>query len=169
MLSDVHVMGNYWRGDIDERSELGELIASAKDLGSAAALGQLERSLVGFVVSLGLSADCLVVPVPPGPDRDAHPVPSLAAAVATALGADVVAVVERRRATARLRDTPPKRRRAVVEAAGYEIAGDVTGHHVVLVDDVILTGTTLGFLAGLLVDAGAARVDAVVAGRTRLR
>jgi predicted amidophosphoribosyltransferase len=168
MPSEVHVLGDYWREGVDEPTELGELIASAKDLGSAEALSRLREMLFDFVGTLDLPETCLVVAVPPGPEREAHPVPSLATAVGSGLGADVVAVIERRDATARLRDTPPDRRRAVVEAARYEIVGDVRGRHVVLVDDVILTGTTLRHLAGLLVAAGAERVDAVVAGRTRL-
>ena len=56
----------------------------------------------------------------------------------------------------------------MVESAGYVVTGDVAGRSVVLVDDVVLTGTTLGFLAELLVDAGALEVIAVVVCRTRL-
>ena len=41
------------------------------------------------------------------------------------------------------------------------------GHQVVLVDDVVLTGTTLRYITRLLEDAGATRVVAVVAARTR--
>jgi len=168
MLSEVHIMGDYWSEGVDEPTELGELIASAKDLGSIEALGRLQAMLAGFVETLGISETVLVVAVPPGPDRDAHPVPQLATAVGLALGAEVGVLIERRNATARLRVTPPEQRRELVHAARYEIVGDVVGRHVVLVDDVILTGTTLRHLAGLLVAAGAERVDAVVVGRTRL-
>ena len=70
-------------------------------------------------------------------------------------------------ATARLRDTPLQQRLAVVEAAGYEVKSPVGGHGIVLVDDVVLTGTTLRYLAQLLQEAGATRVTAVVAARTR--
>ncbi|MEZ5243686.1 MAG: phosphoribosyltransferase family protein [Acidimicrobiales bacterium] len=168
MLTRVHVMGSYWSDDADRRSALGALVADAKDLESEAALDELRRRLVDFVGALALGENPVVVPVPPGPHRDAHPVPALAEAVAGRLGVPLAPVVDRRHDTPRLRDTPIDRRLAVVEAAGYVVTGDVVGRSVVLVDDVILTGTTLRHLAELLVAAGAAEIIAVVVCRTRL-
>jgi predicted amidophosphoribosyltransferase len=169
VLTGVHVLGDYWHLDRDEPTELGEIVAGAREQGRPDALQPLIRRLVEFVVTLDLPVHPMVAPVPPGPDRPAHPVPALADAVAFVLGATARPVLGRRHPTARLRDTPPEQRRTVVEAAGYHVTTDVTGRSVVLVDDVILTGTTIGHLAELLLDAGAARVDAVVAARTRLR
>lgn len=162
------MVGDYWRDDCDELSQLGELIAAAKDLSSQRALAAVEKRLAAFVRGSDLPVDPIVIGVPPGPNRDDHPVPALAAAVAAALGAVPGDVLSRRNSTARLRDTPISRRHAVVEAAGYAVSGDVVGRSVVLVDDVILTGTTLEYLAELLTAAGAADVSAVVVCQTRL-
>jgi predicted amidophosphoribosyltransferase len=167
MLSDLHVMGSYWCDGVDEPSSLGSLVASAKDFGSGQALAELQELLAEFSANLDLPRDTVVVAVPPGPRRGAHPVPALATCVAAAIDAQEGVVLGRRYETARLRDAPPEQRRDLVEAAGYEVISDVRGRRVVLVDDVILTGTTLQYLSGLLVEAGAARVDAVVACRTR--
>ncbi|MEZ5168428.1 MAG: phosphoribosyltransferase family protein, partial [Acidimicrobiales bacterium] len=99
----------------------------------------------------------------------AHPVPALARAVADAVDRPCAPLLERRHRTALLRDTAPEDRVALVAAAGYRVTGSVDGASVVLVDDVVLTGTTLEHLASLLVAAGARGVDAVVACRTRRR
>ena len=161
-------MDSYWRGGSARLSAVGELMRAAKDDQDADALGAIQQRLVEFVDRLDLPADPLVLAVPPGPHRDSHPVPALAVAVAAHVGAVVGDAVTRRRETARLRDTPIEHRRRVVESAGYVVTGEVAGRSVVLVDDVVLTGTTLGFLAELLVAAGALEVNAVVVCRTRL-
>ena len=161
-------MGAYWSHDADVASPLGRLLSAAKDHRDEVALDELRRRFVAFVADLELAADPLVIAVPPGPDRGAHPVPELARAVAEQLGVPVAPVLDRRHDTPRLRDTPIEERRAVVEAAGYVVTGDVGGRSVVLVDDVVLTETTLAFLAELLVGAGAGSVVAVVACRHRL-
>ncbi len=167
-------MGAYWCEDHDLPTPLGELIASAKDGHSATAVTRLQEQLSEFVRSTAASGiasasgvETKVVPVPNGNGGNRHLVPALAGAVADTLGATVCDALTRGDATARLRDTPIKQRLAVVQAAGYELKNPVEGHGVVLVDDVVLTGTTLRYLAGLLRDAGATRVVAVVAARTR--
>jgi predicted amidophosphoribosyltransferase len=161
-------MANYWRDGVDEFTSVGELVASAKDLESAGALRQLEHLLAAWVLDLELPAGAAVIAVPPGPNRTSHPVPSLAACVAETLDVDLASgLLKRENPTPRLRETPAERRRDVVEAAGYSVDPAVKGRNVILVDDVILTGTTLGFLAELLLDAGATSVEAVVIARTR--
>ena len=67
----------------------------------------------------------------------------------------------------RLRDLDPTERPATVLAADYEVVEDVGGRHVVLVDDVVLSGTTLDHVADLLLAAGAASVRPVAIARSR--
>ncbi len=168
MIGDIHVMGPYWFDHDDRATPLGELVSGAKDRQDPEALRSLETLLAEFTRTLDVAGSPLVVAVPPGPDRHAHPVPALATTVAEALAVPVADVLRRGPAPIRLRDTPVARRRAVVETVGYAVDGDVDGRPVLLVDDVVLTGTTLHYLAELLMAAGAERVDAVVACRTRL-
>ncbi|MDE0606036.1 MAG: phosphoribosyltransferase [Acidimicrobiaceae bacterium] len=175
MLERIHVMGAYWREDHNLQTPLGELIASAKDHHSATAVTRLQEQLSDFVHGLETTsgaaaephADTLAVPVPNGSGSNRRLVPALASAVADAMGASVCEALTRQETMVRMRDTPLQQRLAVVQAAGYEIGGQVAGHGVVLVDDVVMTGTTLRYLARLLRDAGAARVIAVVAAQTR--
>ena len=177
-------MGAYWCDDSDTPTELGELIAAAKDHESQTALNALKSQLSNFVCSLNLhsAATCaacgssacgssacriVVVPVPNGLGRKRRLAPVLASSAAEAMGAPLREAVLKRNATVRLRDTPVEHRLALVESAGFEVTGSVADLQVVLVDDVVLTGTTLAHLAGLLKQAGAASVSAVVAARAR--
>ena len=75
--------------------------------------------------------------------------------------------MERRVATPPLRHLAPEARPDAAVAADYRIGGAVDGAHIVLVDDVILTGTTVVHVADRLRAAGAVRVDAVVLARSR--
>lgn len=159
-------MGEYWRDD-DSPSELGLLFAAAKDRRDGEALSTLCGTFAEFARTLDW-APTLVVAVPPGPRREAHPVPALAGAVAASIGVPVAAA-GRRHDTPRLRDTPVADRPRMVDAAGYHVTGDVTAQRVLLVDDVILTGTTVRHLAALLRAAGASEVQGVVVCRTRRR
>ncbi len=167
-------MGTYWCEDSDTLTQLGELIAAAKDHETETAVTTLQAQITDFTHSLDLpsaatspAGDIVVVPVPNGSGRKRRLAPALAESVAEAMDATLLEAVHKRNVTARLRDTPVQQRLALVEAAGYEVTGSVEGHQVVLVDDVVMTGTTLTHLAQLLHQAGASSVSAVVAARTR--
>lgn len=183
VLERVHVMGAYWCDNSDTPTPLGALIAAAKDHESETPLTALKAQFGDFVRSLDLPSAAtrpagdpaggpegglVVVPVPNGTGRKRQLAPALASSAAEAIGSAQRGAVRKRNVTVRLRDAPVQQRPALVEAGGYEVTGSVAGHEVVLVDDVILTGTTLNHLAGLLKQAGAASVSAVVAARTRL-
>ena len=90
----------------------------------------------------------------------------LARAVAPALNAPVDAGL-----CLKTRDTPPqtrlpwKERRKNIRGA-FVVEGDVSGRHVVVIDDVLTTGATLNELARNLKRAGAASVTGWVIART---
>ncbi|HDR9505317.1 amidophosphoribosyltransferase [Burkholderia cepacia] len=72
---------------------------------------------------------------------------------------------------ARVADTAPQSRLALRARrdnvmSAFAVAGDVTGRHVALVDDVMTSGATLAAAAHALKAAGAARVTNLVALRT---
>lgn len=172
------VLGDYWRGDVDVRSALGQVVFSAKEQLDEAAARSLAcefSCLTDFLAPLDDGGGRLIAPVPPS--SAVSPAPEsggLTARLARAL-ADAAAgewrpwLVRRTNATARMRDSPPGNRAARAEAAGYEITEPVAGRHVVLVDDVILTGSTVLAIAARLRAAHAASVTAAVAAKTRLR
>ena len=162
----AHVLGDYWHSDRDERTELGRLVAAAKDHGDPAALDELCHRLGLFAAGLDLPAEAVVVPVPAAPDRPGI-VQALAAAVAERCGLPCRGLLALASSPPRMRDTPPRQRPDAVAGAGYSVAGTIGGP-IVVVDDVILTGSTLDHLSRLLSEAGASRVDAVVVCRSRL-
>ena len=176
------VLGDYWAapggdppGAEPVRTEVGELVHRAKDSGdeaAAAELGRVLARLVGRSLPPSAGPAPLVVGVP------SHPAPAvdLPAVLATALAAAGIGehrpgLLVRRCRTPKLRDiaADPARRYDMAAEAGYEVNEPVAGRSVVLVDDVILTGTTLRFITAKLRAAGAASVTAAAAARTRRR
>ena len=174
----VYTLGDYWRPDRDERTDLGELVHRAKDLADPGAAGELSALFAGLA---GLLPEAvggqprLVAPLPSAPVRagdDSRPnlaeplAASLAAAGAGEYRSDLLA---KTKPTPRLRHVDPEHRPEVAASAGYRVCEPVAGHHIVVVDDVVMTGSTLNAVAACLRDAGASSVTAAVAARTRLR
>ena len=173
----VCTLGDYWRPDRDERTGIGELVHLAKDHHDPGAATELAERFAGLAPGLPEApggVPRLVVPVPSRPAADGNdPRPHLAELLAAALAAGGAGeyrpeLVEKTNPTPRLRHVDPERRAAVAASAGYRAREPVAGRHIVVVDDVVLTGTTLGAVTACLLDAGAASVTAAVAARTRL-
>jgi ComF family protein len=116
----------------------------------------------------------LVVPVPIHQGRRRERGYDQAELLARAMGADgnlpVVQALERRRSTARQFALDRSERRANVEGA-FAVApaavGQVADRWVVLVDDVVTTGATLGACATALRAAGALAVSAIAVAHER--
>lgn len=171
-LEALHVLGDYWRPDEPIRTELGELIHAAKDHHQVDAADQLAEMITNLVPGRldGLAEPVLVGAVPSNPVPSLH-LPSVLAEALAATGVGIWSpdLVSRGRRTPRLRDVDPEHRPDVARAAGYRAGPLESGTTVVLVDDVVLTGTTLSHLAGCLLESGASRVVGAVAARTRRR
>ncbi len=174
---ELVLLADYWRVDCDERTDIGRLVHRAKDQDDPEAATELADRFAGLAGALAETPDGsyrLVVPVPPTlPATDTTGgllvdglARSLAAAGAGEYRGDLVA---RTAATPRLRHIDPQQRTEIAAAAGYQASDAAAGRHVVVVDDVILTGTTVEAVAACLSKAGAASVTAAVAARTRLR
>ena len=174
---ELVVLADYWRPDCDERTEVGWLVHRAKDRDDPRAATELANRFAGLVEALAETpdgSDRLVVPVPPTlPAADTTSgllVEGLARSLATAGAGEYRSdLVTRTAVTPRLRHVDPQQRTEIAAAAGYRASEGAAGRHVVVVDDVILTGTTVGAVAACLRGAGAATVTAAVATRTRLR
>ncbi len=166
-LERVDVMASVWEPDRRARTREGRLIEAAKDRGDDAAVALLAEQAAAWGSGLGDVDGVVVVPVPPSPDRPNRLVPAVAAALAATWQVPLIAAVERHAVTARLRDLEPAERADAAAAADYRLVHEVEGVGVVLVDDVVLTGTTLEHLASILRGHGAAPVRAAVLARSR--
>ena len=173
---ELHLLGDYWRPDCDERTDIGWLVHRAKDQGDAAVARELAVRFAGLAETLPDSPDGserLVVPVPStlpvdGATGELSLVDVLAGALAGAGAGECRRdLVVRTVATPRLRHVDPQHRTETAAAAGYRASDAAAGRHVVVVDDVILTGATVGAVTACLRDAGAASVTAAVAAATR--
>jgi predicted amidophosphoribosyltransferase len=161
------VYAQYWDDD-GVRSAVGQLVAACKDHGDGQAALDLACLMGEWAATLTLPDDPVVTAVPPNPARPDYLAATLAAAVATALEVPLVLdLIERRFATERLRDTPVAEREAMAASAGYVVDPSAVGRNIVLLDDVVLTGTTLGHLAQLLRAEGAASITPLIAAQTR--
>lgn len=176
------VLDDYWTAPrvgptsgVQVRTEVGDLVHRAKDSSDEAAAAELGRRLARLVRR---SLTPLTGPVPLVVGVPSHPVPAvdLPAVLAETLAAAGIGehrpgLIVRRHRTQKLRDLGPDaaQRLNTVAAAGYEVTEPVAGRPVVLVDDVVLTGTTLRFIAAKLQAAGADPVTATAAARTRRR
>ncbi len=166
---NIDVLGTIWHTDRHERTSLGCLIEAAKDRNDSTACARIVDEIHDWAAGGGLMVepDAIVVGIPSSLDRPNRLVSAVARAVAKATGSASVDAIVRRRVTIRLRDLDPTERPAMVRAADYEVVEDVGGRHVVLVDDVVLSGTTLDYVADLLLAAGAASVRPVAIARSR--
>lgn len=176
------VLDDYWTapragsaGGVPARTEVGELVHQAKDSSDEAAAAELGRRLARLVrrslpPQAGLVPLVVGVPSHPAPAVDL-PAVLAEALVAAGIGEHRPGLIVRRHRTQKLRDlgTDAARRLDTVAAAGYEVTEPVAGRAVVLVDDVILTGTTIRFIAAKLRAAGAGPVTAAAAAQTRRR
>lgn len=169
MPTEIHAMGEYWHTDRPERTTLGELVHRAKDLGCDDAARELVRRVEQYLIGMRLDRSAVLTVMPPSPDRPSPLLQRLVADLVPPPGVEVRELVVRHHATPRIRELEPAARPAMVASAGYETVGDCRGRHVVVVDDVVLTGTTLRHVAGLLLDAGADAVTPVALARSRRR
>lgn len=173
-LDRIDVMASLWQPQRPERTRVGRLVEAAKDRGDDAAVALLANEAAEWSAGLTVDVDAVIVPVPPSPDRPNRLVPAVAAALGTALRLPVLDLIERHAVTPRLRDLEPRDRPAVAAAADYRFADSGTSEtgipeSVVLVDDVVLTATTLEHLAAVLRRGGVRRVSAVAVARSRRR
>jgi len=67
-------------------------------------------------------------------------------------------VLRRKRSTRSQTGLSAGERRVNLEGA-FKAEGDVRGMHVLLVDDVVTTGSTMAAASGALLEAGAARIS----------
>ena len=168
-LDALHVLADYWEPDRAERTMVGDLVHSAKDHQDEAAarrLAALVADLARYRFEIS-GRPVLVGAVPARPVPSVHLPTMLGRAVAAAgVGEWAPDLITRSRASARLRDVEPVERPALARAAGYRCEPVGADTLVVIVDDVVLTGTTLGHVARCVRAAGAAAVAGLAAARS---
>ena len=156
----------------DGRTAIGELVYRAKtyagkpgNVGAAETLGTL---LVNrFTRHPVVAGADLILGVPANPPKQPHNLPEL---LAERLGRALLipataGALMKTKPTPELKNLSDPDKLAALEGA-YEVTADLSGKTVVLVDDLLYSGSTLGYLGELLRAAGAGRVVGVAATKT---
>ena len=151
-----------------KRTELGELLYRLKYRGDRTAFGKIVETAGEFVKSWNPPIEC-IVPAPPSLYRKSQPVVEIARALGAYLNLSVPerAVVKVKR-TDQMKNIPIWERPSALEDAIQSGKTDVAGKSILLIDDLIDSGSTLRRAASVLLENGeAASVYALVLTRTR--
>jgi predicted amidophosphoribosyltransferase len=173
---DLHSTGSEFLG-YDEygheqfdtrRTEVGELLYRLKYRSDASALDEIGAVAEEFIRSWRISFDD-IVPVPPTRPRRVQPLHQIAEELARRFAVPVVKAVSKNAAgAAELKDLREfHERQAVLQGAIVVNARGIVGKRILLVDDLIRSGATLGAVAAALTDAGAAIISAFALTKTR--
>jgi competence protein ComFC len=173
---DLHSSGSEFLG-YDEfgheqfdtrRTEVGELLYRLKYRNDVSAIGEIGDVAEQFIRSWQIEFD-IIVPAPPTRIRRVQPLHQITDELARRFAVPVVKAVSKNAAGAaelkNLREF--HERHAVLQGALSVRDQAVAGKRVLLIDDLIRSGATLGAVAAVLADAGAAIIFAFALTKTR--
>jgi competence protein ComFC len=173
---DLHSTGSEFLG-YDEygheqfdtrRTEVGDLLYRLKYRNDPSALEEIGVVAEKFIRSWRIRFD-VIVPAPPTRTRRVQPLHQIADELSRRFDVPVVkAVSKKATGAAELKDLREfHEREAVLKGALAVNARAITGKRVLLVDDLIRSGATLGAVAAALGNAGAAIIFAFALTKTR--
>lgn len=173
---DLHSTGSEFLG-YDEygheqfdtrRTEVGELLYRLKYRNDASALEEIGTVAEKFIRTWRIKFD-VIVPAPPTRTRRVQPLHQIADELARRFNVPVVKAVSKKAAgAAELKNLREFHERQAVLKDALVVNGRViAGKHVLLLDDLIRSGATLGAVAAALTDAGAAIIFAFALTKTR--
>ena len=173
---DLHSTGSEFLG-YDEygheqfdtrRTEVGDLLYRLKYRNDPSALEEIGIVAEKFIRSWRIKFD-VIVPAPPTRTRRVQPLHEIADELARRFNVPVVKAVSKKAAGAaelkNLREF--HERQSVLQGALTVNARAIAGKRVLLLDDLIRSGATLGAVATALADAGAAIIFAFALTKTR--
>lgn len=173
---DLHSSGSEFLGHDEfgreqfdtHRTEVGELLYRLKYRNDASALDEIGAVAEKFFRSWRVSFD-VIVPAPPTRTRRVQPLHQIADELSRRFEVPVAKVVSKKAAGAaelkNLREF--HERQAVLQDALVVNGRAIAGKRVLLVDDLIRSGATLGAVATALTEAGAAIIYAFALTKTR--
>jgi predicted amidophosphoribosyltransferase len=173
---DLHSSGSEFLGHDEfgreqfdtRRTEVGELLYRLKYRNDASALAEIGAVAEKFLRSWRIDFD-VIVPAPPTRSRRVQPLHQIADELSRRFDVPVVKAVSKKAAGAaelkNLREF--HERQAVLQGALVVNGRAITGKRVLLVDDLIRSGATLGAVAAALTEAGAAIIYAFALTKTR--
>ena len=173
---DLHSTGSEFLGHDEfgreqfdtHRTEVGELLYRLKYRNDPSALEEIGVVAEKFIRTWRIKFD-VIVPAPPTRTRRVQPLHQIASELARRFDVPVVKAVAKNAAGAaelkNLREF--HERQAVLQGALSVTAHAIAGKRVLLLDDLIRSGATLGAVAAALTEAGAAIIFAFALTKTR--
>lgn len=159
--------------EAEGRSEVGELVYRAKTyvgkLGDRVAAQELSaRISEQFGRHPRIRSADVIIGIPANPPKEPHNLPEvLAEDMAKTFGASPGhGILIKRRPTQEIKNLTDADKLAALEGA-YEVTADLQGANVVIVDDLVFSGSTLNYVGQLLRERGAGSTIGVVATKTR--
>lgn len=173
---DLHSTGSEFLG-YDEygheqfdtrRTEVGELLYRLKYRNDASALEEIGTIAEEFIRSWRIKFD-VIVPAPPTRTRRVQPLHQIGDELSRRFNVPVVKAVSKKAAgAAELKNLREFHERQAVLNDALVVNGRlIGGKRVLLLDDLIRSGATLGAVAAALTDAGAAIIFAFALTKTR--
>lgn len=155
------------------RGEVGSIVYRAKTYRPKRGDRRAAESLAELMAARawlhpGITGASWIVGVPANPPKEPYNLPELLAGeISTRVGIRHGAGLLRKlRPTPEIKSLPNEEKPAAIEGA-YEVTRRLDGDSIVLVDDLLYSGTTISHLGNLLRGAGASRVIGLVATKTR--
>jgi competence protein ComFC len=173
---DLHSTGSEFLGHDEfgreqfdtHRTEVGELLYRLKYRSDASALDEIGAVAEKLIRSWRIKFD-VIVPAPPTRTRRVQPLHQIVDELARRFDVPVVKAVSKKAAGAaelkNLREF--HERQAVLQDALAVNRREIAGKRVLVVDDLIRSGATLGAVAAALTEAGAAIIYAFALTKTR--
>jgi competence protein ComFC len=152
-----------------ERTPMGELLYRLKYGGNLKAVAETVEAAGDFVMNKWQPPVEVVVPAPPSASRRVQPVMTISRELGLALGLQVCEdAIEKTKTTSQMKNVAVWERQEILHDAIQAGIETVDGRSVLLVDDLIESGTTLRRTTEVLLsDCGAASVYVLVLTRTR--
>lgn len=156
---------NFTTATSGEYTIVGKLEDAAKHHGDDAAATELARLLAGAIdAHPGLRRADIIMAIPGNPAKGSHLPDLLVRDVRKILGRDETLALTKTAATRPIKDLPLKEKAAAL--VGAFAVPEVQGRSILLIDDVLQSGTTMHTVARALKDAGARRVMALACVKT---
>jgi len=172
---DLHSSGSEFLG-YDEfgheqfdthRTDVGELLYRLKYQSDASAVGEIGAVAEKFIRAWRIQFD-VIVPAPPTRTRRIQPLHQIAEELGRRFALPVVKAVSKNASGAELKNLREyHERHTVLQGALSVNARNVMGKRVLLIDDLIRSGATLGAVATALREAGAEVIFAFALTKTR--
>ena len=160
----IGYLGDHMQFDTT-RSELGELVYQFKNRNGSSQ--DIVETAVAFVSDVWAGRSDCVVAAPSSVTHSSRSANAIAAGIADALGLPLIDNAVAKQETQPMKNVPQPDRAGILAQAIQSGQAAVQGRHILLIDDLWQTGSTMRRVAAVLKEMGGAEVRALAMTRTK--